>query len=160
MLVAQHLGIRQSTCIIDTRMIFTIIQNIIVLTTNGRNNRKIGLKTCTTCHCSLIPRKTRQCLLQLKMQIQCSIQKTTTRNTCTILIQRFVSSLNHYRILSKAQIVITTEHYSTFTLHIHNGCLTRFQCMKVRINTTTLHFFKKIVVTFLKNISHLFCLLI
>ena len=78
MLVTQHLGIRQSTCIIDTRVIFTIIQNIIVLTTNGRNNRKISLKTCTTCHCSLIPCKTRQCLLQLKMQIQCTIQKTTT----------------------------------------------------------------------------------
>ena len=32
----------------------------------------------TTCHCSLISCKTRQSLLQLKMQIQCSIQKTTT----------------------------------------------------------------------------------
>ena len=149
-LVTQYCCIRQATCIINTGMVLTVVEDIVVSTADSRNNRQISLETSTTSHRSLVACEARQRFFQFKVQVERAIQKTTSRYTRAILVQRFVSRLNHNRIFRETEVIVASQHDTTLTFHLHHWGLTRLQCVEVWIDSTAFNLFQKVVMALLK----------
>ena len=151
--VTQYLSVTQTASIVDRGVVLAVIEDIIILTADSGDDSEVRLETGRDGHRLLVTRERCYLALQLKVQIERTVQETTTAHTCTVFIQRRMSGCNNCLVLREAEVVIGTQHNHTVVLHLHYRCLTALQLVEIRVDTQFADLFEGLkMVTFIKKI--------
>ena len=104
--ITEHLRITQTASVIDRGVVLAVVQDIIILTADGGDNREVGLETRRNGHTLLVTREGGYLALQLQVQVQRSVQKTATAHTRTVFVERSVTGFDNCLVLRQAEVVI------------------------------------------------------
>ena len=96
-------GRKRKAASFNNRSVVKFITDHIIFTTcHTRNHTQIYLKSGRINDSIFFTNKFGQFFLQLKMEVECTVQKTRSGATCTIFAGSFNSSFNYFRMISQA----------------------------------------------------------
>ncbi len=131
--VAQHFAKAELACVVDTRVVFFVADDVVAPADERADYAQIRLEARGKRHNRLFAQKLGELGFEIQMQLQRSVEEAGAGTARAVFLERFDAGFDDLGVHGEPEVVVGAEHYAALAFHYDFRVLLGLQGVEIRI---------------------------